>query len=67
MTGILCPICGSNKLELDTDECKKYKVPVYTCDGCSNLYTLKHIGSKPIGWRTKKKIAEKEFINSIPF
>lgn len=67
MFNVFCQACGSNNLVLDEEECKKNHFSVYRCDDCSVLYKLENIGVKPVGWRTKKKLDEKKFFDSIPF
>lgn len=59
--------CGG-ELDLDIEETKKNGVlPVYNCNKCNNLFILKKIGEKEIGFRTKKLLQKKKFIDNIPF
>lgn len=66
MNGITCQ-CGGH-LELDWEESRKNEVSsVYSCEVCGKLFVLQVIGEKPQGWKTKKKLKEKEELNNIPF
>lgn len=60
-------LCGG-ELNLDLEETRKDGLrPVYSCSICNRLMVLQIIGEKPRGWRTKKKLEEREIINNLPF
>ena len=62
--------CGRKikQVDLDIEESKKHKQYIYACE-CNNLYTEvgELIGCKELGWRTKKKLRDKEELSNIPF
>lgn len=57
--------CGD--ILIDFEESKKAGAIIYCCQNCGKLYTFNLIGEKERGWKTKQKINNKKFIDSIPF
>lgn len=66
MSNMTCPVDGK-ELKLDIEMSRKEEFPVYSCDDCGRGYIIKCIIQQPIGWKTKRKISEKNKIDSIPF
>jgi transcription initiation factor TFIIIB Brf1 subunit/transcription initiation factor TFIIB len=67
MNQVLCPKCFSDDILFDQEESKKNNFPSYVCNRCGLMISLKGIGQKLAGWRTKAKLKEKEEIANIPF